>query len=260
MWPGPKPSTKSTTPTEIEVCLNQDVDRLLLRAQVLGANEQPMTSCVTHELLRVGRNPASWAIGTLRAFPLAYAERLPLGNYLELVSAVVGQSPNDQVPADETITVVTVDDWLDVATIQPLRHAIIDSDEPFIESSRLTFSAWNGEGGRLVVQTSYTPESGVPFESPLDGLSLYGADGINWYARSGTIQILEVGEGELRVQLSDVILEKSRTIDEPEVLRTLPVGSITGAVRRECRAPSPESVDSSWSAPYCARLREIGGF
>jgi hypothetical protein len=313
-WPEPQ-ATAGSTPKEIELCLNQEVDRFSLRTQVLTAAEVPVTSCLTREVSMIGRAPVDWARGTVRSIPLDYPEDLPRGMYIEFGFLVVesvaydslvvdrtfrlfevkangieptvlsavqasaadeappatlarcpelptfGDRPNDELPADDTISRIDVDDWSGVSTLQPLRHEIIDTDENRTRYSSLSFSAWNGGGARIELHMEYQPVSGVPFEGPVQ-LTLTEADPVHgiWSSRSGHAVVVDRGGEELEVQLPDVVLEKGAMIDEPKVTRALPQGSIAGHVRRRCRAPSWEDDDASWAAPYCNDVRRAAGF
>jgi hypothetical protein len=317
VWPEPRATAGATTPKEIEICLNQDVDRFSLRTQIVTANEVPVTTCLTREVSMIGRAPVDWARGTVRSFSLDYPEQLPPGMYMEFgfafVEAVVYGSlfvdrtfrsfevtgsgieptdssavqasaaselpraalppcqdgtserrwPNDELPEDDTIGTIDVDDWSEVRTLQPLRHEVIDTDESRTRYSSLNFSAWNAEGARIELHMEYLPEAGQPFEGPVQlELSEGGAGQVQgvWSARSGHAVVVDRGGEELEVQLSDVVLEAGRTIDEPPVTRALPDGSIVGRVRRRCRGPAWEDDDASWSSPYCDGVRQAAGF
>lgn len=306
-----KPSSTSTT--ELTICLNQNVDRLLLMSQVLRRGG-PVTSCVIREVLRIGREPTPWQMGTVRAFELSYPEALPPGKYEELITAIVatsgydyfqmertarlfeldaaglrpivsdryelepesaaplastapcpalqtfGDIPNDELPAGQTVSVVDVDEWNEVSTIQPLRHEVDDLEQPMLVSSALSFAAYASNGARIQLQLEYLPRAGEAFESEQFSLVLSNADGIQWYSRSGRIGVQPLGGEQLEVRLSGVVLEKGRTIDEPAVTRSLPDGTITAPVTRLCRTPFSEYVDSTWSSPYCAQIRQAAGF
>jgi len=312
---GVRSSTTSTTPTELDVCLNQNIDRLVLYSQVSNGSH-PVTSCITHELSRVGRSPVDWAMGTLRMFPLDYPEVLPAGEYVELVYAVIAmpppyvslllevsgrffevdangmlapstgeayesaalaednaiverdpcpwrpgssEPPNDEWPAHDTITLVNLDDWSDVATVQPLRHEVTPMVAPGTGRSILTFGAWNAEGDHIELTLPYLPEAGTVFESRMATVHIQNADRVTWHALAGHVVVTDRENGELEVTLLDLVFERGRTIDEPRVTR-MAGGTISGVVRRACYAPSGESVDASWSAAYCAEMRQSAGF
>jgi hypothetical protein len=315
MWRGVRPSTTSTTPQELEVCLNQNIDRLVLYSQVQSSGGRHVTSCITHDLSRVGRNPVDWAMGTLRTFPLDYPEALPAGEYAELVYAVVAVSPshvslvvevsgryfevdanglapstgeayssaslggdnaaverepcpwppgnselpNDEWPADDTITLVNFDDWSDVATVQPLRHEVTAMVAPGTGRSNLKFGAWNAEGDYITLDVPYQPEAGTAFESRMATVHLHDADGVEWHSLAGHVVVTDRENGELEVALLDLAFERGRTIDEPRITRLIG-GTISGVVRRECYVPSGESVDPTWSSEYCAEVRRVAGF
>lgn len=308
-------STTSTTPTELEVCLNQNIDRLVLYSQVQSSDGRPVTSCITHELSRVGRHPVDWAMGTLRTFPLGYPEVLPPGEYSELVYAVVAVSPyhvshlvevsgrffevdasglapstseayssasiaggnaaverepcvwrpgsseppNDERPADDTITRVNLGDWSDVATVQPLRHEVNAREAPGTGTSVLTFGAWTADGGHIELALPYRPEAGTAFESRMASVHIQDAARVDWHSLAGHVVVTDREEGELEVTLLDLVFERGRTIDEPRITRVMS-GTISGVVRRECYGPSRESADPSWSPDDCAEVRRAGGF
>jgi hypothetical protein len=314
VWQELTSSSTSTTPTQIEVCLNQNIDRLLMHTQIFSVNDAPVTSCITHEVLRIGGHAVEWETGTVRAFPLNYPEDLPAGNYVELVSTVVasvdadilasgrtgrffkvdsdgtapissatysnsstageiapamvercpdlppyGQTANDEVPANETITVVNFDDWSSVATVQPIRHDVIDVDAPRSRSSTLRFSAWNAKGDRVRLTTEYMPQAGSVFETSTAGVSLQTANHVDWHSRSGLVTVTDQGAGIMEITLSGIVLEKGRTIEGPIITRVTG-GTISGSVRRRCQAPSWNDSDSSWSPEYCDQIRRTGGF
>lgn len=306
-------SSTSTTPTELTICLNQNVDRVVLLSQV-SSRARPTTPCITREVLRIGRNPTPWEAGSLRAFELRYSEVLAAGAYVEETTAIIaapgfhlvaertarffevdgaglrpisseqfesasapaivptedfepcpawntfGDVPNDELPASETVSVIDVDDWATVATLQPLRHEVNDLEQPVSKSSTLRFEAWSAQRQHLAVQLEYLPEAGVDFETDQFSLQLQQPDRVYWHSRSGRVIVSEHGGEQLEVRLSGVVLEKGRTIDEPEVTRALPDGSIVGSVARLCRTPISELVDSTWSSPFCDQIRQTAGF
>jgi len=171
-----------------------------------------------------------------------------------------GQTPNDEIPENETIAVVNFDDWVNVATVQPIRHDVIDVDAPpHFRNSVLSFSAWNAKGGRVRVDIQHMPQAGSVFETSLVNVAIQTAEHVGWSSRSGRVTVADLGTGALEITLSDVVLEKGRTIDEPAITRVTS-GNIIGTVQRRCQAPSWSDSDSSWSAEYCEQIRRIGGF
>jgi hypothetical protein len=162
---------------------------------------------------------------------------------------------NDELPALETITVVDLDGWSRVATVQPLRHDVFDIENE--RSSSLSFSAWNAAGDYLSVDIEYLPVAGQPFEGQAS-VFRRGVDRVEW-AGLGHVVVVDRGAGELELTLSDVVIYKEPTGDEPTVTRTAS-GTIVGAVRRQCQAPSWEQQDATWSSAYCAEVRQAAGF
>jgi hypothetical protein len=101
VWSDIDADPASTTPREIDVCLNEDIDRLLLRTQVV-TNDGPVTSCITREVSRVGRTPLDWAVGTVQTLSLDYPEALPRGTYLENVFVSTEVRYADSLMEDRT--------------------------------------------------------------------------------------------------------------------------------------------------------------
>jgi len=170
-----------------------------------------------------------------------------------------GQSANDEAPANETITVVNFDDWSNVATVQPIRHDVIDVDAPRSRSSILGFSAWNAKGDRVRLTTEYMPQAGSVFGTSAANVSIQTANHVDWYSRSDLVTVVDQGAGTMEITLSGIVLEKGRAIDEPVITRVTG-GSIRGSVRRRCQAPSWNDSASGWSAEYCDQIRRTGGF
>jgi len=88
--------TAQSTPTELVLTLNDDVDQLSVQTYVKGPGEMPLsTSCQTRRIYRVGPDAVDWSMGQTLSLPLAYPETLPAGLYEESVRIAANIYPYD---------------------------------------------------------------------------------------------------------------------------------------------------------------------
>ena len=297
-----------TTPDAIEIELRANFDHVAIRAHLLEAGGNPITSCQVADVYRIGRNAVSWPIGGTFTLPLAYPEALPPGLYVQSVRIymngaeldapgesqvyqyfeVIGGglhpitsteysdrvmpvmydsngepyytggsvSPDyepppepcpkpepysDEVSMDEAMSSVDFDSWANVGTRQPFRWNPSPPAPPGGSSPpSLELRARNAAGGRMrLMILAPVAELGSAFEVSLGGpsgqatLALVEPDLVGWYGSAGRISVQPAGSARLRVEFSEVVLDKSRMITEPEVTRAVAAGSIVGAWARE---------------------------
>lgn len=139
-------------------------------------------------------------------------------------------------------TQVAVDDWVG-GTIQPLRWRpaqILDSGTRI--EPELAYHLRDEAGATLELRVAATSNEPAPISSPLNASALTlekpGASGeapTTWYAIGGRVEVTPISDGELQVELFDVLLDKSRMYTEPPVRRTLPRASIIGRWLSETR-------------------------
>jgi hypothetical protein len=166
-----------------------------------------------------------------------------------------GERPRDPCPPPAILTEVITgvgstsrvdfDAWSAVDTIQPFRWR---SSLPLDGGSRteptLVFYARNAAAGRIRFELpvpSEVPES--DFDADIAGAARVTIDEpgevtargwpssarTSWYGQSGRVGVHIEPGGTLRVELTDIVLTRSRAVTEPEVTRTVASGSISGA-------------------------------
>ena len=91
--------TPQTTPTDLLLTLNDDVDQLSVAAYVKGPGEMPLTtSCQTRRIYRIGPDAIEWRLGQTFSLPLEYTETLPDGLYEESVRILVATGVTLEIP------------------------------------------------------------------------------------------------------------------------------------------------------------------
>ena len=129
---------------------------------------------------------------------------------------------------------VDLDAWQNVATIQPLRwypRVVREYGPP--TPSRLVFGATDASGAAISLNILVTTDAPSAFETSGGLLILTDPHepetrGTAWSSTSLTVSASLDGTTRLRVQLSNIVLEKDRLITEPLVTRTLSSASIVG--------------------------------
>jgi hypothetical protein len=148
---------------------------------------------------------------------------------------------SDEVSMDEAMSSVDFDSWANVGTMQPFRWNPLPPAPPGGSSPpSLEFRARNAAGSRMRLWIS-APVAGLgsAFEVSLGGQSAQATfvldqpDFVSWYGIAGRISVQPQGSSRLRVEFSDVLLDKSRMVTEPEVTRGVAAGSIVGEWIRE---------------------------
>lgn len=83
-----------TTPDALELTLSSNLDTISVRSTVTDSDGVAVSSCVVHDVYRVGPSAVDWPIGGARVLPLEYRAQLPDGVYVHAVSFGIGAFGN----------------------------------------------------------------------------------------------------------------------------------------------------------------------
>jgi hypothetical protein len=151
---------------------------------------------------------------------------LPPAAYTDIVSG--------ETASETAISRIDVDAWQNVTTIQPLRwRRSIVNEHGAPSRPRLEFQAHDANGAAIHLEIGVATDEPAAFEAT-GGLLLLTEPheprtrGTRWSSSSMRVGVSLDGPTPLRVQLSNVVLEKDRLNDEPRVTRTLDSASIVG--------------------------------
>ena len=137
--------------------------------------------------------------------------------------------------ASETATSqVDVDPWQGVTTLQPLRwYRAVVQEHVAPTLPRLEFGARDAAGAAIDCDIQVASDEPAAFESNGGRLTLSephepDTRPTKWSGSAMNVSVSLDGPTRLRVQFSNIVLEKDRLIDEPRVTRTLDSASIVG--------------------------------
>jgi hypothetical protein len=150
---------------------------------------------------------------------------------------------SDEVTPEAALSSVSFDSWQNVQTVQPLRW--LPPKTWASARHTLEFSARSAAGQRLRFEVSapFPSELESEFEVSLastldpDGnsrssqgwLELDERDGTSWLSIAGRIRVQPRADGQVSVELFDIVLDKSRLATQPQVTRTVATGVIVGS-------------------------------
>lgn len=83
-----------TTPDVLELTLSSNLDTVSVRSTITDRSGVAVTSCVMHDIFRVGPSAVDWPIGAARVLQLDYGAQLPDGIYVHAVSFGIGAFGN----------------------------------------------------------------------------------------------------------------------------------------------------------------------
>jgi hypothetical protein len=129
---------------------------------------------------------------------------------------------------------VDVDSWQNVTTIQPLRwYRTVVPERGAPSPPRLVFLAQDANGAGIRWDIQVPTDEPAAFEATGGRLSVSALQDpdtrpTGWSGSAMNVAVSLDGPTRLRVQLSNIVLEKGRLNDEPRVTRTLDSASIVG--------------------------------
>jgi len=83
-----------TTPDALELILSSNLDTVSVRSRITDRDGAAISSCVVHDVYRVGPSAVDWPIGGARVLPLEYGAQLSDGLYTHAVSFGIGAFGN----------------------------------------------------------------------------------------------------------------------------------------------------------------------